>query len=353
MKDFTRKKEIMKLKTKKVVIRTISIIVTLISLATAYLFASGIIEYEPMQIEGAPTISLNAQIILLSILAVINLINLILCKNLMKHKKLLITLNIIQLLFGGIAHIVGSITMLIILFIDTTDVQEEKKPLELPTLEKIYAKHKWVYLVIWLIIFTVFYSGIVPMAFLQKLPPVAIMIIVYLVQALILVPMLWKDIKRDFTEFRKNYKTYMRYILPKIGIFIVVYIIITIPIALIVGAESTNQSAIKELPLAFTVIMAVFFAPFIEEFLFRGLLRKGITNDKIFIICSSLIFGATHVLYAEENLLMYLYIIPYALIGYFLSRTYTKTNNIFTNVTVHFLWNAFCMTLTVITSLIG
>lgn len=343
----------MKLKTKQLVIIIISAIVALISLGTAYLFSNGLIKYEPMQIEGAPVISLNMQVILLCVLAAIDVFNIILCKNLVKLKKLLIAFNIIQLLFGGVAHIVGSIVILVLLFIETTDVQEERKPLELPKLEKISVNHKWIYLVIWSLIFIMFYSGLVPMKFLQNLPPIAIMLIVYLVQALILIPTLWKDIKRDFIEFRKNFKTYMRYIFPKLGIFLIVYIVSTIPIALIVGAQSTNQLAIKELPLAFTIIMAVFLAPFIEEFLFRGLLRKGINNDKIFIICSSLLFGAAHILYAEENLLMYLYIIPYALIGYFLSRTYTKTNNIFTNITIHFLWNAFCMALTVITSLIG
>lgn len=343
----------MKLKTKRIIIRIISTIILVISLMIAYLFAKGIIEYEPMKMEGMPVISLHMQITLLTLLGVLNLVNLILSKNPVKFKIPLVVLNIIQLLFGGIFHIIGSIIMLIILFIGTKDVQEEKKPLILPELEKTLAKHKWICLIVWVLIFIVFYSGLVPMTFLQSLPPIAIIFILYALQLAILLPFLWKDIKRDFLTFKGNFKTYMRYIFPKLGIFLIAYMTITIPIALIVGSQSTNQTVIKELPLPLTIIMAVFIAPFIEEFMFRGLPRKGITNDKLFIICSSIIFGAAHVLYAEENLLMYLYIIPYALIGFFLSRTYTKTNNIFSNITVHFLWNAFCMLLTTVMTLIG
>lgn len=343
----------MKLKTKKIIIRIISTFVLIISLATAYLFAKGIVEYEPMEMEGMPVISLNMQITLLIILGVLNLINLILSKNPVKFKIPLVVLNIIQLLFGGIFHIIGSIAMLIILFVSTKDVQEEKKPLILPELEKTSVKYKWIYLIVWFFMFIIFYSGLVPMTFLKQLPPIAIIFILYAVQVAILIPFLWKDIKRDFLAFKGNFKTYMRYIFPKLGIFLIAYMTITIPIALIVGGQSTNQAAIKELPLILTIVMAVFIAPFIEEFMFRGLLRKGITNDKLFIICSSIIFGAAHVLYAEENLLMYLYIIPYALIGFFLSRTYTKANNIFSNITIHFLWNAFCMLLTTVMTLIG
>ena len=97
----------MKLKTKQIIIRVISIIAILVSLSSIYLFLSGIIPYEGIQIEGMPSISLEAQITLLSCLTIINILNLILVQKLMKHKKLLIALNIIQMLFGGMVHIIG------------------------------------------------------------------------------------------------------------------------------------------------------------------------------------------------------------------------------------------------------
>ena len=99
--------------------------------------------------------------------------------------------------------------------------------------------------------------------------------------------------------------------------------------------------------------MAILFAPFLEEFMFRGFLRKAILNDIAFMIISAFVFGVAHMLYVEENLIMYIYIIPYTLLGYFLARTYTKTNNIFTNISIHFFWNTFAILLNVVIKLIG
>lgn len=304
--------------------------------------------------EGVPTISFEAQIVMLSGLTIINMLNLVLCKNLIKHKKILIALNIVQLLFGGIFHIIASIVILVLLFIQTTDVQEiERKPLQLPELEKITVKRKWLYCIIWILLFTFLYTNIIPMPFLQAIPPIVRIILVYAIQALILILFLKEDIKRDFVAFKNNFKTYLKYIFPKLGIFLIIYIAISIPVALIAGQISTNQAQINELPITITIIVAVILAPILEEFMFRGLLRKGFNNDTIFMIFSSLVFGAAHVLYAEENFIMYIYIIPYALLGYFLARTYTKTNNIFTNITVHFVWNSFSMLLMLATKLMN
>lgn len=344
----------MKLVTKQITIRIIAVIAIIVSLISIYGFASGVIPYEGIQIEGIPSISLETQIVLLSCLTVVNILNLIFVQNLIKHKKLLIALNIIQMLFGGVVHIIGGIVAMVLLLLDTKDVVEEPKvPLKLPELEKIEVKSKWLYLLLWIVLFVIFYSGLIPMPFLQNMPPLARIFLIYGIQALILGYLLKKDIKRDFLAFKGNFKTYMKYIFPKLGIFLLVYIIISVPIALIAGQISTNQSQLNELPLALTATMAILFAPILEEFMFRGLLRKSIPNDTAFMIISAFVFGAAHMLYAEENLIMYIYIIPYTLLGYFLARTYAKTNNIFANISVHFLWNTFAILLNMIVKLIG
>ncbi len=344
----------MKLKTKQIVIRILSVITMIVSLSSIYLFASGIVPYEGMQIEGMPSISLEVQIVLLSCLTVINILILIFTQKLIKHKKILIALSIIQMLFGGIIHIISGIVALVLLLIDTKDVVEEpKEPLELPELEKIKVKRKWLYFVLWILLFVVFYLGIIPMPFLQGIPPILRIFLIYGIQALILGYLLRKDIKRDFLTFKGNFKTYMRYIFPKLGIFFIIYIVISVPIALIAGKISTNQAQLNELPLALTATMAILFAPILEEFMFRGLLRKSIPNDTLFMIISSFVFGAAHMLYAEENLMMYIYIIPYTLLGYFLARSYAKTNNIFTNISIHFLWNTFAILLNIVVQFIG
>lgn len=344
----------MKLATKQIVIRIMSIIAILVSLSSIYLFVSGIVPYEGIQIEGMPSISLEVQIVLLSCLTVINILILILVQKLMKYKKLLIALSVIQMLFGGIVHIIGGIVAMVLLLLDTRDVVEEpKEPLKLPELEKIEIKRKWLYLLLWILLFVIFYAGLIPMPFLQNIPSLARIFLIYGIQALILGYLLRKDIKRDFLAFKGNFKTYMKYIFPKLGIFFIIYIVISVPIALIAGQISTNQAQLNELPLALTATMAILFAPIMEELMFRGLLRKSIPNDTIFMIMSALIFGIAHMLYAEENLIMYIYIIPYTLLGYFLARSYAKTNNIFTNISIHFLWNTFAIILNIIVQLIG
>lgn len=344
----------MKLATKQIVIRIMSIIAILVSLSSVYLFVSGIVPYEGIQMEGMPSISLEVQIVLLSCLTVINILILILVQKLIKHKKLLIALSIIQMLFGGIVHIIGGIVAMVLLLLDTKDVIEEpKETLKLPELEKIEVKGKWIYLLLWILLFVIFYAGLIPMPFLQKIPPLARIFLIYGIQALILGYLLRKDIKRDFSTFKGNFKTYMKYIFPKLGIFFIIYIVISVPIALIAGQISTNQAQLNELPLALTATMAILFAPILEELMFRGLLRKSIPNDTIFMVISALTFGIAHMLYAEENLIMYIYIIPYTLLGYFLARTYAKTNNIFANISVHFLWNTFAIILNLVVQLIG
>lgn len=344
----------MKLATKQITIRIISVIAIVVSLISIYGFASGIVPYEGIQIEGMPSISLKAQIILLSCLSVINILVLILVQKLIKYKKILIALNIIQMLFGGMIHIIGGIIALVLLLLDTKDVIEEpKEPLKLPELEKIEVKRKWLYLILWILLFSVFYLGLIPMPFLQNIPSILRLFLLYGIQALILGYLLKKDIKRDFLTFQGNFKTYVKYIFPKLGIFFGVYIVISIPIALIAGQISTNQAQLNELPLALTATMAIIFAPILEEWMFRGLLRKSLPNDTIFMIMSALVFGAAHMLYAEENLMMYIYIIPYTLLGYFLARSYAKTNNIFTNISIHFLWNTFAIILNIVVKFIG
>ena len=344
----------MKLATKQITIRIISVIAIIVSLISIYGFASGIVPYEGIQIEGMPSISLEVQIILLSCLIAINILILILVQKLIKYKKILITLNIIQMLFGGMIHIIGGIIALVLLLLDTKDVIEEpKKPLKLPELEKIEVKRKWLYLILWILLFSVFYLGLIPMPFLQNIPSILRIFLLYGIQALILGYLLRKDIKRDFLTFKGNLKTYMKYIFPKLGIFFIIYIVISIPISLIARQISTNQAQLNELPLALTATMAIIFAPILEELMFRGLLRKSIPNDTIFMIISGLIFGTAHMLYAEENLTMYIYIIPYTLLGYFLARSYAKTNNIFTNISIHFLWNTFAIILNIVVQFIG
>ena len=86
-------------------------------------------------------------------------------------------------------------------------------------------------------------------------------------------------------------------------------------------------------------ILAVIVAPISEEILFRGFLRRIFKNNYVYIAISGIIFGIIHCMFAEENLLMYLFILPYAIMGIGFAKLYSKTNNIVSCIIAHGIWN--------------
>ena len=124
------------------------------------------------------------------------------------------------------------------------------------------------------------------------------------------------------------------------SIIILFYIPVALILNLVLGGNSTNQNIIKEVPIWITSILVIVVAPISEEILFRGFLRRFIKNDNLFIAVSGIIFGIVHCIYAEENWLMYLFILPYAIMGAGFAKVYSKTNNIVTNICLHFMWNS-------------
>ncbi|MCI9177935.1 MAG: CPBP family intramembrane metalloprotease [Clostridia bacterium] len=347
----------MKLKTKKIIVVTVSVIIILLSLFSAYMFRTGQIESEQIQIEGIeiPQITNQVQTVLLCILAGINFVILLLSKNLVKHKIVIIVLYAVQALIGGIPHIIAAIIGIPILCVKTQDVQEEKKKLELPVLEEVNKSPKWLYIIVWLAIFVIAYTPLINSFTTEAKPFVALALIIsiYIIQIVVPAVLMGKNIKRDFKAFIKNFKTYFSYMLPKFGIFLVVYFIVAIALLFVVGEISTNQQTLNEMPLWITAILAIGIAPFIEELMFRGLLKQILGNNKLYLFTSSLVFGALHVMYVEQNILNYLYIIPYAMLGYLLAKVYAKTDNIFTNIFLHAMWNTLAVVLMVFSQFIA
>ena len=105
---------------------------------------------------------------------------------------------------------------------------------------------------------------------------------------------------------------------------------------------STNEQQINELydkyPI-YVFIASCIFGPFIEEMIFRFSLRKLVTNDKIFIVASGLIFGLLHVIFSFNSMIDLLYVIPYGALGVSFAYTYVKTDNIWSTIFVHTLHN--------------
>lgn len=347
----------MNLKTKKIIINISSAILILICILFAYLYGSGIIEVEDLKIEGIemPQITAKTQTIVFSIVAVLNLVVLFLNRNLIRYKTPLIILEVVQALLGSILNIIGAAICIPILCIKTKDVEEEKKTRELPVLEEIKPKSKWFYFTIWLVIFVIGYTPIVNYL-TDSLNPIITLIIImniYIIQIVLTFLSMKEYLKRDFRDFRKNFKTYFSYIMPKFGIFVLAYLIVAIALMVVVGEISTNQQELNSMPIEVTAILAIVIAPFLEEIMFRGLLKKILGNTKLYLIASSIIFGLLHVMFVEENWISYLYIIPYAMLGFLFAKVYSKTDNIFTNIFMHCAWNTMAVVLMVVTQMVG
>lgn len=108
--------------------------------------------------------------------------------------------------------------------------------------------------------------------------------------------------------------------------------------------EASNQKALIEqfhLNPSFIIFMALIYAPFVEELLFRGLLINLMKPIKLnyALWISSLLFGLSH-MFAQGFVLTDLYFLPtYTVLGFLLAKRYHDSNSLFSSMAVHFLNN--------------
>jgi len=337
-------------KSKKIVIAVLVGIMLAINIGVIALYSSGIMEVITLELEGMEInqdISKNAVIVMQAIVCICNIIILFLLKNILDHKTLAITLTSIQLLLGSVINIIFGIVIIVVLAIKTEGIEPKPKP-ALPELNELTQKNIKLYLIVAILILGVFYSpllDVLPIEINSILVAIIVSVGVYIIEAIALLFAFGKELKRDFLFFIKNFKTYLAHTLPIIGKSLLIYFVVSLIVAFIVKSQATNQQIIGNLPIWYSGILAILVAPVLEEMLFRGLFRKIIKNDKLFIIISSFLFGLAHVTYKEENILMYLHILPYAILGYGFAKTYVKTKNICTNIFCHMAWNTFAFLL--------
>lgn len=175
-----------------------------------------------------------------------------------------------------------------------------------------------------------------------------IYIIVYLIVLLALILIFYDNLKRDLIAFKKGYREYIAFILPKLGIMYIIYFITSILCVSINKNMPVNQQQIEALPIWFTFPLATLLAPIVEEILFRGCIRRFIKNDFLFVIVSGLLFGLLHTI-SEGNIVGALFMaIPYSILGSGFAYIYIKTNNITNNILCHACHNTVVMLLQII-----
>ena len=338
---------------KKIIIRIMNIIALLGNIGTLFLInalnflAKNVEEFSEISrnFENAK-VSILQQSIILGLCIIFSIVNLILSKNMEKNQSKISLIMAISMMIGSLYNIIAGFVSIIIIYKKKKGEIEENKI----KLEDVKSLNRWIYLILFIAIFIIFYTSIV-VNLLSNVNNMILAIGIYLGRIIFVIIPFFNILKRDIKEFICNKKLYLYEIIKTFAITILFYIPVALIINLITGSEATNQNLIKEIPLWITAILAVIIAPISEEILFRGFIRKIFKNDWVYIAISGIIFGVIHCMYAEENWLMYLFVLPYAVMGVGFARLYAKTNNIIANIALHFIWNLFVLGTMVILSI--
>ena len=154
-----------------------------------------------------------------------------------------------------------------------------------------------------------------------------------------------KELKKDFINFKNNFKEYFSKYNKYWLIMIFLMTISSGFVSIFTNGISQNETLIRNtmksnIPyFIYTCISCSLIAPIMEEIVFRKSIKKIIPTKYLFIIISGLLFGSMHVLGLVENPFDYLYILPYSIPGFVLAYTYEKSNNIFVPIAIHFFHN--------------
>ena len=264
-----------------------------------------------------------------------------------KKKGTIIGLSVITLFTASytIVELIAIINIIVIASIKNDMVKEKK---EIPKIEKEKTdkRQKLMALGLLLIYFSqMIWGNYIPNGVIGIL----IQVLFYLVMIILSLWVFKDKFKNDFRLFKDNFSVYMGYILPRIGIFYIIFIMVSLICMMITKSTANNQNLVEQLPLLLSLPLAIIYAPIVEESLFRGSLRRFITNDKVFIVVSGIVFGLLHTIFAESNLLnLIILAIPYGVMGSFLAYLYVNTNNMLCNITYHALNNTFAMMISIL-----
>lgn len=257
-------------------------------------------------------------------------------------------------LFGGAVSILAVVSLILIANTkvdDANKVVKEKKKVEKLAPFKLTVKDY-----IWSIILVVFYCTqfIVPNFIENKLLSVIYIIGFYIIVLILIFCTFRKRFKRDFSELKNNFSTYIGYIFKWWAIMLGLSLVTGI-IRIVLGGDMTtaNQTNLNDSPLWYVGPLAIIWAPLVEEGIFRGVLRRFVKYDKLFIILSALIFGLLHTVGTEVGIYnMLIQSLQYMAMGGVMAYVYTKSNNIFTNIGIHFIQNSIGVIMMILMSLV-
>lgn len=147
----------------------------------------------------------------------------------------------------------------------------------------------------------------------------------------------WKD-------FKTNKKEYLDLMIKSwvLGFIIMAVSNLFINVVLKNGiAENEEQNRIIMKNLALYAIPAIMvLGPICEEITFRASLKKIFNNKFLYIVITSFFFAFAHLYGNLSSIIDLLYLIPYGSLGVAMGYTYSKTDNILTNIFIHMFHNS-------------
>lgn len=165
-----------------------------------------------------------------------------------------------------------------------------------------------------------------------------------------------KDLKDYIKNFAKRFEESFKFYFIGLIIMIISNFIITFFLTEAIAAnEEAVRNMIDKIPL-YMIFSVSIYAPFVEEIIFRHSIKDCVMcyNDKkttkfIYILISGFIFAFLHMPTGTTNYTDYIFIIPYMSLGVAFAALYSKTNNIFSSISMHCLHNTFTIVLYLLT----
>ena len=266
--------------------------------------------------------------------------------HILKRKGLLIAISLIGVFFGTTSYIEALffLNVLILLFSKRRDAEDYPEKKEIPILERKKSTKNEI--IKGIVLLVVYFSQFVWAQFLPDSFEVALSFqIGFDVLMLILcVIFFFSDFKMSLRAWKGHVSAYISYIFSKYGLGLLIYFgISALAISLTGSNISINQQSLEKLPMWYVFPAAVLWAPIVEETIFRGVIRKFIKKDWLFILISAFVFGILHT-YREEGIVNILVMsLPYASLGAVFAYVYVKTGNITCNMFMHAIHNTIGM----------
>lgn len=160
------------------------------------------------------------------------------------------------------------------------------------------------------------------------------------------------DFKKYFKKFGSNFELSFKYYFIGLLVMLASNLLITF---LFKNATAGNEEAVRDMidqvPV-YMIFSVSIYAPFVEELIFRHSIKDAVMchgKNKLikglYIFVSGFIFAILHILGHATGLVDYIFLIPYMSLGVAFSALYSKTDNIFSSISMHMVHNTFTVIL--------